>query len=148
MNQTLSNATFQRRLAAMFYDALLLFAIVFIAATPLVLIAGGAESPFIKGPVFKLYIYGISFFFFGWFWTHGGQTLGMRSWKLRVVRMDDQPLEWDSALYRYLLATVSLFLFGLGFLWILFDKNNLAWHDQLSKTRIIFDPEYAKKSVG
>jgi uncharacterized RDD family membrane protein YckC len=146
MNKTPPNATFQRRLAAMFYDGLLLFAIIFIAATPVVIIAGGEASPAIKSPWFTLYLYTISFFFFGWFWTHGGQTLGMRSWKIRAIQNDDQPLGWDSALMRYLLATISLTLFGLGFIWILFDKNNLAWHDQISKTRIIFDPEYAKRT--
>jgi len=146
MNQTFTNASFQRRLAAMIYDSLLLFALFFVAATPVVLIAGGADSPLIKGPFFKLYIYAVGFFFFAWFWTHGGQTLGMRSWKIRVVRDDNHVLGWDSALIRYMLATISLLLFGLGFIWILFDHDKLAWHDTLSKTHIIFDPDYGKKS--
>jgi uncharacterized RDD family membrane protein YckC len=145
MNQTSTNATFQRRLAAMFYDSLLLFALLMISALPVVLIAG-ENSSFFKSPLYTLYLYSICFVFYGWFWTSGGQTLGMRSWKIRVVRDDGQPLGWDSALMRFLLATISLTLFGLGFLWIIFDRDNLAWHDQLSKTRIIFDPEYGKKS--
>ena len=147
MNQTLINASFQRRLAAMFYDSLLLFALLMVCALPVVLIAG-ENSSFFKSPLYTLYLYSISFVFYGWFWTSGGQTLGMRSWKIRVVRNDGQSLGWDSALMRFLLATISLTLFGLGFLWILFDRDNLAWHDQLSKTRIIFDPEYGKKSAG
>jgi len=147
MNQTFSNASFQRRLAAMFYDILLLFALLMVCALPVVLIAG-ENSSFFKSPLYTLYLYSISFVFYGWFWTSGGQTLGMRSWKIRVIRDDGQSLGWDSALMRFLLATISLTLFGLGFLWILFDRDNLAWHDQLSKTRIIFDPEYAKKSAS
>lgn len=147
MNQSLPNASFQRRLAAIFYDGLLLFALLMVSALPVVLIAG-ENSSFFKSPLYTLYLYSISFVFYGWFWTRGGQTLGMRSWKIRVVRDDNQSLGWDSALMRFLLATISLTLFGLGFLWILFDRDNLAWHDQLSKTRIIFDPEYAKKSAS
>ena len=117
MNQTLINASFQRRLAAMFYDSLLLFALLMVCALPVVLIAG-ENSSFFKSPLYTLYLYSISFVFYGWFWTSGGQTLGMRSWKIRVVRNDGQSLGWDSALMRFLLATISLTLFGLGFLWI------------------------------
>jgi len=174
MNQPLPNASFQRRLGAMFYDGLLLFALLFVAATPLVLIAGGADSPLIKGPFFKLYLYGICFIFFGWFWTRGGQTLGMRSWKVRVMRFDGEPLGWDSALIRYILATVSilpialLFLLPLliktddvdlivksltilatlgitGYLWGWWSNKQLTFHDRFSKTRVVFDPAYGNK---
>lgn len=143
MTDTPSNATFLRRLGAMTYDALLLFALLMVAALPVVLIAG-PDSNFVKSPLYSLYLYGVTFVFFGWFWTRGGQTLGMRSWKIRVLRNDNRPLGWDSALMRFLLATVSLTLLGIGFLWILFDKDNLAWHDQLSKTHVIHDPKFGK----
>ena len=145
MTDTTINATFQRRLGAMIYDGFLLFALLMVAAVPVVMIAG-ANSDFFKSPMYTLYLYFISFVFFGWFWTRGGQTLGMRSWKIRVIRDDNRPLGWDSALMRFLLATISLTLFGLGFIWILFDRDNLAWHDQLSRTHIVFDPDYRKKA--
>ena len=147
MNQELPNASFQRRLGAMLYDSILLFSLLMVAATPVVLI-GGADNNFIKSPLYTLYLYSISFIFFGWFWTRGGQTLGMRSWKVRLIRFDGQPLDWGSALIRYLLATISLTLFGFGFIWILFDRNNLAWHDQISKTRMIFDPGYGNQQIN
>lgn len=147
MTDTKKNASFQRRLGAMVYDAFLLFALLFIASTPVVIIAGGADSPWIKGAGFKLYLYLVCFLFYGWFWTHGGQTLGMRSWKIRVLRDDNRPLGWDSALIRFLMATISLSLLGIGFLWILFSRENMAWHDQISRTHVLFDPEYGKKSA-
>lgn len=146
MNDVTNNASFQRRLGAMVYDAFLLFAILAIASALIVIPAGGADSPLVQSPFFRIYLYAVSLVFFGWFWTHGGQTLGMRSWKIRVIRNDNLPLGWDSVLLRYLMATISLCLLGLGFLWILFDKDNLAWHDQVSKTRVIFDPNYGKKT--
>ena len=130
----------------MVYDAFLLFALLMIAAIPVVAIAG-ANSAFFSSPFYTLYLYLVSMAFFGWFWTHGGQTLGMRSWKIRVIRNDNRPLGWDSVMLRYLMATISLCLLGLGFIWILFDRENLAWHDQVSRTRVIFDPEYGKKTA-
>ena len=146
MTDTKKNASFQRRLGAMIYDAFLLFALLMIAAIPVVAIAG-ANSDFFKSPLYTLYLYTISFVFYGWFWTHGGQTLGMRSWKIRILRDDNRPLGWDSALIRFLMATISLSLLGIGFLWILFSRENLAWHDQISRTHVLFDPEYGKKSA-
>ena len=144
-NANYPTASLLRRLGAMLYDGLLLIALIMIAGAPPVLIAGGADSAFIRSPAYSLYLYGMIFLFFGWFWTHGGQTLGMRSWKLQLVSDDNRPLDWQQALFRYLLATVSLCLFGLGFLWILLDKQQLAWHDILSKTRIIVNPDIGRK---
>lgn len=131
-------ATFLRRLGAIIYDCLLLSALLMVASLPAVMLAGGADSSFIKGPGYQLYLYGISFLFFGWFWVHGGQTLGMRSWKLRVIRDDGDALRWGNALIRFVGATVSLFTLGMGFLWILCNRKRLAWHDLASKTRIIY----------
>ncbi len=139
-------ATFTRRLGAMVYDSLLLFALLMIASVPVVMLAGGAESPFIQGAGYQLYLYIVSFLFFGWFWVHGGQTLGMRSWKLQVVRDDGHALGWDSALVRFIGATVSLLPLFIGFLWILFNSDRLAWHDLVSKTRIMHNPNLGKKS--
>ena len=147
MNSSCPTAGLPRRLAAMFYDSLLLFALLMLAATPVVMLAGGADSALIRSPLYFLYLYGISFGFFGWFWTRGGQTLGMRSWKLQLVREDNRPPGWQEAFFRYLLATVSLLLFGLGFIWILFDKQKLAWHDIQSKTRIIVNPDIGRRAA-
>lgn len=128
----------------MMYDSLLLFALLMIAALPVV-VTVGENSEFVKNPAYTLYLYAVSFLFFGWFWIHGGQTLGMRSWKLQVIRSDGFALGWDSALIRFLGATLSLCLFGVGFFWILFNSEKLAWHDQLSKTRILYNPDLGKR---
>jgi uncharacterized RDD family membrane protein YckC len=125
-------------LAAILYDSLLIFmAVLPLASMPVVMLAGGSESPFIKSPLFSLYLYCIGFVFFGWFWTHGGQTLGMRSWRFKVVQNSGQMLSWKHALIRYLTATLSWALLGMGFVWALFDRQNLALHDRLSATRLV-----------
>ncbi len=129
---------FFRRLAAMFYDACLLIAVWFVATALLL--------PFNHGLAFQagqwfypLYLLSVSFGFYGWFWTHGGQTLGLRSWRLRVKTLDQQPINWRQALLRFMAALLSWSILGLGFIWIVVDKNRYAWHDYLSKTTVFFD---------
>ena len=125
-----------RRLAAIFYDTLLLFALLFFASVIVVVpIEITMEHPLHS--LYVVYIYVVSFIFFGWFWTHGGQTLGMRAWRVRVQRHDGQSLTWRHALVRFLAAVISGALFGTGFMWCLFNKERLALHDFLSKTRLV-----------
>ena len=77
------------------------------------------------------------FLLFGWFWTHGGQTLGMRAWKIRVVTHDGYQLNWQQAFFRFVAAFVSLLVLFVGFLIALFDSNKLGWHDRFSRTRLV-----------
>lgn len=109
----------------------------------------------------------LGYVFFGGFWTHGGQTIGMRTWRMRVVRLDGAPLDWYRALLRYLAMLIPWLLLLLGsellmsamqsahalpwrvvgvlallvalaaFLWPAFDRQALAWHDHLSGSRLV-----------
>jgi uncharacterized RDD family membrane protein YckC len=125
-----------RRLAAIFYDSLLLLAVLFVAAGLALLVNGG--KPIASGnPFYSAYMLLLIFLFFAWFWVHGGQTLGMRAWRFKVIRDDGQPLTWSDALKRFLLAILSLLPAGLGLLWSLFEPDNRAWHDRLSGTRLV-----------
>lgn len=127
-------------MAATLYDGLLLLAVLFLAtAIALPLNAGKAFSS--DQYIYPLYLLAVSFLFYGWFWTHGGQTLGLRSWKIKVVDKELKPLNWKHALLRFFAATLSWLCLGSGFLWILVDKNKRAWHDYLSGTLLIFSRE-------
>ncbi len=135
-------ASFIKRLLAMIYDSLLVAALL-LAASALVVAfrKGEAVEPGSIGSVWLgLYLLGVVFLFFGWCWTRGGQTLGLKTWKLQVVGFNDQPITWRQAALRYLGALLSWLCLGLGFLWILVDREKLAWHDRISKTRIIRVP--------
>lgn len=132
-----------RRLAAILYDTILLAAVLFFAslvATPLL-----GEAPSVTALLFfRLYLVLVSFAFFAWFWSHGGQTLGMRAWRIRLRnRMPGQVSLWQLML-RFIVATSSWLFFGLGFLWSLFDKEKLTWHDRFSMTELVVLPK-AKK---
>lgn len=70
-------------------------------------------------------------------WRRGGQTLGMRPWRLRLVAADDAPTPtWAALWIRYAVGTVSLLAGGLGFWWTLWDRDGLGWHDRASGTRL------------
>jgi len=131
----LTAPSFLRRLAAVFYDAILLIAVLFFATALLL--------PFNKGLAFTSeqffyppYLFFISGLFYTWFWTHGGQTPGLRAWKMTVLTFDQKPITWKQAILRYIAAILSWLFFGFGFLWIFFDKNQRSWHDRLSKTAL------------
>lgn len=125
-----------RRLAALCYDSLLLLALWFIATALLLPFTGGEAVP-PNTPVLSAYLLFISLFFYGWFWRHGGQTLGMRAWKLQLRNLRPGPVSWWQVLLRVLVAIPSAALLGAGYLWLLVDKRKLTWHDRYSETCIV-----------
>ena len=125
-----------RRMAAIGYDCMLLFSVLFFATVPVLLITRG-ETINPNNPLYTAYIIGICFLYFGWQWIHGGQTLGMKAWKIRMVNQTQGPVSWRSAFYRFIGSVVSWIPLGAGFLWVLFDREGLTWHDRLSGTRLI-----------
>jgi len=142
MEQSLPHppASLGRRLAAMVYDSLLVATIMFTFTFILIVLRGGtAISPASWG--FSISLLALNILFFGWFWTHGGQTLGMRAWKIRVERPDGSALSWRDALLRYASAWVLLAPPGLGFFWAWLDREHCCWHDRLSATRVVLIAE-------
>jgi len=143
MQDTMKTASFLKRLGAMFYDFMLAlsFALVVgflfmaMAMSLLKLENVPAGSPVAKGIFMLLVLF--TFGFYGWFWTHGGQTLGMRAWKLKLVGQGYSEVSWIQAFFRFCYAIISWLPLGMGYLWMLVDKRKLTWHDQASKTYII-----------
>lgn len=74
--------------------------------------------------------------YFAWFWTHGGQTLPMKTWRIRLVTNDGAPVQYARAVLRYLLCWPSLLLFGSGILWAFLDRDGQFLHDRLAGTRL------------
>ncbi|MDH3355608.1 MAG: RDD family protein, partial [Chromatiales bacterium] len=92
-------------------------------------------------PLIYIYYLGISLLFYGWFWTHGGQTLGMRVWRIQVIDESGEPVNWSQAAIRFGVALLSWCCIGTGFLWALFDNKSRGWHDLASKSRLIVIPK-------
>lgn len=128
-----------RRLAALLYDALLIFSLLF-AATALWLVFTGGEAVTTGNILFQLYLGTVTILFYGWCWTHGGQTLGMKAWRLQLRALDGRPIGWPQALRRCGAGVLSWAALGLGYLWVLFDRDRLTWHDRLSGTEVVVVP--------
>lgn len=127
-----------RHLAAIIYDFLLLVALLFFATALLLPFNDG--KAFSQPQVFySLYLLAVSFFFYGWFWTHGGQTLGLRAWKIKVLDDNRELITWRQACIRFMVSIASWGFLGLGFLWTLVDKKQRSWHDIASKTGLFLE---------
>ncbi len=129
-----------RRLMAMLYDSLLLVALLMLAALPVVVFFGGIPGGWARY-IFQLYLLAVWFLFFAWFWVHGGQTLGMRSWRLQLISVDGADIDWKTALLRFLFALLSALVLGAGYFWMLIDPFGRAWHDRISGSLVILLPK-------
>ncbi|HET9695066.1 MAG TPA: RDD family protein, partial [Steroidobacteraceae bacterium] len=133
-----------RRLAALFYDSLLLLALLMIVTACFLPFTGGEAVTWERSPVlYVLYqaaLVGVTVAFYGVFWTRQGHTLGMATWRLRVERLDGSLLTWPDAVVRLVAAVLSWLPAGLGWFWSLVDREHRTWHDMLSHTRVVVEP--------
>ncbi len=65
----------------------------------------------------------------------------MKTWKIKVLTFDGQPMTWWDAFKRFAYAIISWLFLGCGFLWKFIDKKQYTWHDHLSKTSLFFEQE-------
>lgn len=125
-----------RRLACMLYEGLVVFSILLIGFwLPQALLSGIGLGFSARG--LWLHILVLLMLYFLWFWLHGGQTLPMKTWKLKLANPDGRPPRPAQALLRYLAAWPSILLFGIGILWGLVDKDKQFLHDRIAGTRIV-----------
>lgn len=130
-----------RRLLAILYDTMVLVCVIFIAWQPVPLLPLDQLPPLVSQALRLAYLFSITFLFFGWFWTHGGQTIGMRAWQLKLLSTATGASPgWRQCWIRYIVAIVSWMAFGLGYLSALFNSRNAAWHDLASATQLVVAP--------
>lgn len=144
-------AGFMRRLAAMVYDLLVAVAVGMVAAmvmivTLLVLFENGVldkgemehtseviQHSLLYTTLLQLWVFSWVIGFFVWFWRNGGQTIGMRAWRMRLFSTNDQPLGYGRAFLRMVYSVL-----GLGTLAVLFDfKNKQSLQDRLANTEML-----------
>ncbi|EHY79040.1 hypothetical protein PstZobell_16581 [Stutzerimonas stutzeri ATCC 14405 = CCUG 16156] len=146
-----------RRLAAMFYDSLLCIALMMVVTllyqqVLLRLLYGSDQLQLLAeagrldiDPLLSTLLLFSVFGFFAKFWTHTGQTLGMQVWGIRIQNADGTAIDLWQALLRFLIALVSLICLGLGYWWILVDKQKRTWHDIYSESQAIQLPKNIHK---
>ena len=132
-------APFLARIAAMIYESLLVTAVIFVAALPFLYLVGNAETGW-RHLAFQLYLLGVLFAYFSAFWLRSGQTLAMKTWRIRLVDLDGSTISLKQAALRFALALVGLMLAGAGFWWALFDRDRQFLHDRLARTRLVRVP--------
>ncbi|MGV2932253.1 RDD family protein [Vreelandella venusta] len=79
--------------------------------------------------------------FFVYSWRRGGMTLGMQAWRLRVQTTDGYAISLKQSLIRCVVAWLSLAAFGIGYWWVLFDRQRRSWPDIASNTQTVVLPK-------
>ena len=180
LSKDLPTASFVKLLGCWLYDFMLLCAVWLVAGIIYIIPAqmfaqvdssqkDNLSTTEFSGPAFYSYLFIVTWFFFAWFWTHGGQTLGLRAWSLRLQTADGNTLNWTQTLLRFLIAgtpwLLSLFVYQqiidkqllappyqysafiigfIGLFWMFIDKENRSLQDILSHTRIVVIPKNPK----
>lgn len=130
-----------RRVLSGLYDLMLLAGVVVMAAALVTLpyqgLLNGDLTQGLARRLFQGYLIGVGAWYFLYFWSGGRQSLGMRAWRLRLVRDDGQPLTWGDAGRRLVLTLACMAPAGLGLWWAWFDRDRLGWQDRLSRTRLV-----------
>lgn len=128
-----------RRLAALLYDLLVVLAICLIGSLPIILVLDGPPITNLSRLLYQIYLLTLTVTYFVGFWVHGGQTLGMRTWRLKLIgATPGQPVTWFQGLTRFIVAVLSC---GLGLLASGFSSSNEAIYDRISGTRMRLLPK-------
>jgi len=130
-----------RRVAAMLYDTLLVAALLFLATIPFIAVRAGDPVESHENLIYQLVLAAVVYLFFVGFWSRSGRTLGMQSWRLQLETTDGKVPSPALASLRFFASILSWLPLGLGFLWQLWDPQQLTWHDRLSKTRLVYYPK-------
>ena len=136
------------RLLSLFYDLWPVAALWMLVAVPFValdaFIAGDVRHNIAPGSLLSQLQFLCSLAVTGGYatlsWRRGGQTLGMRPWRLKLVAASGNP-GWTALWLRYAVGLLSLLACGLGFWWAWLDRDGRTWHDRASGTRLVRVPK-------
>lgn len=157
----------KRRMASMLYEAMLMFGVLFISGLLFSTLLEQRHALYMR-TMLQDWLFLVIGLYFVWFWTHSGQTLAMKTWRIRLVTSDGREVKAKRAIARYLLAWLWI-LPGLAAAWALDAKNwmlavipamnILLWalsvyldpqrqflHDRIAGTRIVGVPDTQAKS--
>lgn len=124
------------RLACLLYEALVILAIVIIGLIIPHAMIGAAAGVVAGSRVLLAHLFLMLLLYFSWHWLRGGQTLAMKTWKIRLVSADGGPLRPAQTLLRFALVWPGTVLFGAGFFWAILDPDKQYLHDRIAGTRL------------
>lgn len=132
-----------KRLVASIYDLLPLAALLMVATALLLPLTGGSEMPRQgwRHIAYQTWIFGLTALYYIWSWHRGGQTIGMRAWRLRVQTPAGERPTLRIASLRFVLSLVAIGAAGLGLIWSLFDPKRRMWQDRWTDTEVVVIPK-------
>lgn len=145
-HSSLPNAKLWKRLFAIIYDALIFMAIAMaygaaVTATQVALY-GKPEGRADMGTLGFIGLVILLIAMCSFFWRHrGGQTLGMKAWRLCLINQEGNALSWGQCIARCLLGPLMLGLAGVGYFYSLIDKDSRCIHDILTGSRMVQLPK-------
>lgn len=122
----------------MAYESLLLLGVLSVTFMLPHLAMGMGFSVVFPGWALMSHVFVVLGVYFIWYWHHGGQTLAMQTWKIRMSTPSGAPPSLARLALRYVLAWPSIIYLGAGVLWALLDRDRQFLHDRLAGTRIVF----------
>ena len=125
-----------RRLASGLYDLLLVVALVLIATFPFLALFGDSTHGW-RRSLLQAWVLLVAASYFVGFWSHGGQTLPMKTWRIRLTRADGAKVGMMQGVNRFAFAVLGLLAAGLGFFWALWDRDKQFLHDRIAGTVLV-----------
>ena len=126
-----------RRIASAIYDLLLTTALALVVTLPFIALFGDSTQGW-RRHLLQIWVLTAVGSYYVWFWTRGGQTLAMKTWRIRLVRArDGAGVGTARAVHRYVLAVIGALALGLGFAYALLDRDRQFLHDRLAGTAIV-----------
>ncbi len=130
------------RLAAMVYEFLLVAAVAFIASFIALPLVGDLHTPW-QRHLYQAWLVAVMFGYFAAFWLRSGQTLAMKTWRIRLVSRDGGRIGLRQAALRFVLALAGILAGGAGLWWALADRDRQFFHDRIAGTRLVRVPSPA-----
>jgi uncharacterized RDD family membrane protein YckC len=122
------------------YEGLLLAAVLVAGGFAFTALAASVE-PALARPLLQVVLLLLAGGYFVWQWHRGGQTLPMKTWRMRLVTAAGEPVSAARALRRFVFAVTGTLLAGAGVIWAFFDRDRQFLHDRLAGTRIVMSDE-------
>lgn len=134
---SLQSAGIARRLASLLYESLLLSGVLLLTLLLPHLLIGAFAHRVASAPILWAHLFLVLLIYFVGFWRYGGQTLAMKTWRIRLISRDGSAISTAQALQRFLWCWPTLALGGIGLIWALFDRDRQFLHDRLAGTRLV-----------
>ncbi len=130
---------FWRRFIALIYDVIIVASIIFVGTFIAIMLVSAIwgkqameEGLLYENNLFRVYLFSLWFGYYAVSWMRGGQTLGMKPWRMYVLDNKKNYIDFKQSLLRF-----SSGFLGLGLFLIPFHKEKKALQDIVSSSQTL-----------